>query len=87
MNRLSDLFDDICLKRMGEGAEVYGELGFLKNDMFKMLAEELFDVANYAKMHFIKLALIAEGMPEGFNETVQQKLGREGFIPAGGASE
>lgn len=57
LNRLAEEFDEFCRDRNEMGAEQYGPLAFLKNDMVEFLAEELADMCNYAKMMYIKIRL------------------------------
>lgn len=40
-----------------------------------MMAEELFDVANYARYHYIKIRMLQEEAPGN--------IGPDGFIPTG----
>jgi hypothetical protein len=60
----SNMFDDLCLKRHEGGAEEYGPFAFLKNDMIKMMIEEMCDVANYARYEFIKLVILDKKLSE-----------------------
>jgi hypothetical protein len=58
MQEFSELFDKLCQERHKAGSEEYGAFTFLENDVVRMMAEELADVANYARMHFIKLMML-----------------------------
>jgi hypothetical protein len=52
------LFDEVCRARHAMGAEKYGPLDFVSNDVLRMILEELSDVANYARYAFIKASII-----------------------------
>lgn len=56
---LSMLFTDMCARRHELGQEEYGAFTFLENDVIRMMCEELADIANYARMQFIKILLMA----------------------------
>lgn len=57
---LSKLFDHLSRERWVAGAEAYGPTAFMKNDVLRMMIEELVDMANYARMQVIKMLYIAE---------------------------
>lgn len=57
-------FFDLCQARHEGGEKTYGPLGFLKNDMFQFIYEELADASNYLRYLFIRLRLIEEGLNE-----------------------
>jgi len=58
IDRFGDGFETLRHIRYVKGAEEYGDLTFLDNDIIRMMAEELADTANYCKMQFIKLMLL-----------------------------
>lgn len=60
VNHYSKMFDELALHRHNAGAKEYGPLTFLENDVIAMMCEELADLANYARMQFIKLLIIQE---------------------------
>lgn len=62
INRLSELFDNLCAERHTEGQGKYGKLTFLGNDVVRMMLEELADTANYCRYQAIKLMLLQEAL-------------------------
>ena len=66
INDLAHEFDNFCQARHNAGAAEYGETGFLKNNMFRMIAEELADGANYMRYLYIKIRLL-EGIYDSEN--------------------
>ena len=58
IQNFSNEFKLRCKKRMSEGATEYGETAFLDNNVIEMAKEEVLDLANYAKMLFIKIRLL-----------------------------
>jgi hypothetical protein len=97
INALSYEFDAFCQARHNEGAAEYGHTGFLKNNLFRMIVEELADASNYMRYMYIKLRLM-EGMFESegstdFTGSVENTEGHEvshditSFVSAGGLSE
>lgn len=60
LQSLSEEFDQLTSIRHQEGAEEYGATAFLKNDMIRYIAEELADMANYARYLYIKLRIWEE---------------------------
>lgn len=61
IKQASQDFDKLTQERHQVGQKEYGEFTFLGNDVIRMMQEELADTANYARYHFIKLAII-QGM-------------------------
>jgi hypothetical protein len=57
-------FDALIEHRRVMGAEEYGQWGFLDNDTFQMMYEELADAVNYALFTFIKLRLVERAKDE-----------------------
>lgn len=75
----ADLFNELCYERHQLGAEEYGELTFLQNDVLRMMLEELADTANYCRMQAIKLLILqdrleAEMVSKGFVSEDQQEV-------------
>lgn len=61
IQKYNDLFDDMLQQRHEVvGREKYGNFAFLKNDVGRMLMEELADSANYARYLFIKIGILNE---------------------------
>ena len=58
LNQLAAEFDQLCQERHFTGAREYGPTGFIKNNMFRMIAEEMADIANYCRYEYIKLRLM-----------------------------
>lgn len=58
--RLSDEFSELTFSRYKTGEKEYGPVAFLKNPVVKMAAEELADLANYARFAYIKLRIQEE---------------------------
>lgn len=50
-------FEILCAKRARVGAEEYGQFKYLGNDMYKMIIEELADMANYIRFLYVKIRL------------------------------
>ena len=56
---LMDEFDDMCKQRHVTGVEKYGANdGFLKNNLFEMIAEEIADVTNYCRYLYVRMRLL-----------------------------
>lgn len=79
MQEKSDLFDELCKRRWEAGAEEYGPFTFLGNDIIRMMAEEMADIANYNRMQFIKIMLLAEML----EDELADKADPEGNITIG----
>lgn len=64
-------FSRLCRERWEKGAESYGQFGYLEPgvSLANMMAEELADLANYARALFVKVRLIEMSLQNG------------GFIP------
>lgn len=58
IEKFSEDFSRLCQERYDAGAEEYGHLTFIGNDVIRMMMEELADTANYCHMQFIKLSLL-----------------------------
>lgn len=58
LEEINKEFFDFCKERQDEGAQTYGPVAFLQNDMFQYMMEELADLANYARFAYIKLRLM-----------------------------
>lgn len=94
---LADEFDQFCIARHLDGAAQYGATGFMKNNMFQMIIEELADAANYIRYQYIKMRLL-EGAFQNANSTHfpsdlleadghQLSHDASSFVGAGGLSE
>jgi len=68
MELASAAFSDLTQERWLTGAKEYGDFAFLSNDTFEMLEEELADIANYARMTFIKVQLLKRVLAEKATE-------------------
>lgn len=64
LQTLSDEFSDLTEERHQMGAEQYGPTKFLTVDTVRMAAEELVDLANYARYMYIKLRIMEESLRE-----------------------
>jgi hypothetical protein len=60
INKFGAMFDVLCTERHAAGAEEYGALTFLGNDVVRMMMEELADTANYCRYQFVKLMFLQE---------------------------
>lgn len=71
-------FDHLTAERHREGAEEYGQLTFLGNDVVRMMMEELADTANYCRYQFVKLMFLQEQLEK--NPVIGNALsgGKEG---------
>jgi hypothetical protein len=58
--QFSDEFSALCFARHEVGAEEYGDMAFMDNDMFAFVYEELADAANYLRYQFMKLRIVEE---------------------------
>ena len=85
INKYGAMFDVLCVERHEKGAEEYGQLTFLGNDVVRMMMEELADTANYCRYQYIKLMFLqnqlenrlrTEGLA-GDGEDVQLDIGWE----------
>lgn len=75
----SERFDEMCQERWEMGAKEYGPVAFLDNDVLTMAMEEVVDLANYARMTFIKLAVLAGKV----QDYIAAEVGPQAFIPLG----
>lgn len=64
LQKFSDEFDQLMSSRHETGAEEYGPLAFLENNMFAYVYEELADASNYLRYQFIKLRVLEEKLHE-----------------------
>ncbi len=92
LQHLSEEFDTLIELRHETGAEEYGDVAFLTAPLVRMAAEELADLANYARYMYIKLRLMEEtlnasgvdlstGTSEEVRDEDQVPLGVAAFIP------
>lgn len=93
LQRLSEEFDALTELRHEVGAKEYGPATFLKVPLIRFAAEELADLANYARYLYIKLRVLEEvldasgvdlstGLIEEVWESDEVSLGLAQFIPA-----
>lgn len=90
MQRMSDLFDNLCFVRHQAGQKEYGKYTFLGNDVIRMMVEELADTANYCRYQAIKLMILQQRLTEQFEgngEEQMEELGINTFRGAGRAWE
>ena len=64
LNEKAEEFDQLAQERHQAGAEEYGSITFLGNDVIRMMLEELADTANYCKMQGIKLLMLQEQLEQ-----------------------
>lgn len=88
INAFSAAFDRLCRERHEAGAQEYGPVTFLGNDVIRMMMEELADTANYCRMQFVKLMMLQREVERTLEASgsseVRSIIGRESFK---GASE
>lgn len=93
LEHLSNEFDALTQLRHEVGAEEYGDVAFLTAPLVRMAAEELADLANYARYLYIRLRVLEEFLnargidfPTGTVEEVwgddPLSSGPSSFIPA-----
>lgn len=58
VNELGEEFDALCQERHNIGADKYGPLTWMENDVVRMMIEELADTANYCRYQSVKLMLL-----------------------------
>jgi hypothetical protein len=68
LNELSMRFTTLMAERHEAGAEEYGQLTFLGNDVVRMMLEELADVANYCRMQAVKLMVLQDTLEQEMRE-------------------
>lgn len=73
-NEYSITFDKLCQQRYEIGAQEYGPFTFLENDVIRMMAEELVDIANYARMQFVKLMIMQGALVGEVRKTDSQAV-------------
>lgn len=92
LQHLSEEFDSLTELRHETGAEEYGDVAFLTAPLVRMAAEELADLANYARYMYIKLRMMEEflnasgvdlstGASEEARDADEVPLGLASFIP------
>lgn len=62
VRRLSTEFDNKCQSKHDLGVEKYGEMTWLKVDTLEHAMDEVIDLANYARMTYIRLRMLQEGI-------------------------
>jgi hypothetical protein len=75
LNELSLRFTHLMAERHAAGAEEYGALSFLGNDVLRMMLEELADTANYCRMQAVKLMML--------QDTFEQEMTEKGIVTEG----
>jgi hypothetical protein len=60
LEELSDLYEEVCKARHAMGAQKYGPIDFMNNNIAKMLLEELVDIGNYSRYLFIKVSIMVK---------------------------
>jgi hypothetical protein len=68
LNEKSLQFIQLRDDRNAAGAEEYGAITFLGNDVIRMMLEELADTANYCEMQAIKLLILQERLEAEMTE-------------------
>jgi hypothetical protein len=91
LNEKSMQFTTLAAERHQAGAEEYGAITFLENDVIRMMLEELADTANYCRMQAIKLLILQERLESdgriigvamndaGPGDTIEVELGAQAF--------
>jgi hypothetical protein len=64
VNHLAQKFWELRTARHEAGAQEYGALTFLGNDVLRMMLEELADTANYCEMQAVKLMMLQEQLEQ-----------------------
>lgn len=64
LNQKAAEFEQLCAERHATGADRYGEITFLGNDVLRMMLEELADTANYCRMQGVKLLMLQDMLEE-----------------------
>ena len=83
---LAEEFDKMCQDRHDAGAEKYGPFKFFGADTLEEAAQELVDLANYARYTFIKLRMIQAQITEKLATEDGVKVSMtygQGFTPTG----
>lgn len=62
INRYSAEFDKACFDKHEMGEQKYGHGTWLGIDTMEHLKDEVVDAANYARMTYIKLCLVQDGV-------------------------
>lgn len=60
MNEKAEEFDTLAAERHQAGADLYGPITFLGNDVIRMMLEELADTTNYCRMQAVKLMILQD---------------------------
>ncbi len=77
----SEAFDNLCKTQWEKGRREYDDFNFLKVNTLEFALEELADLANYARMTFIKVWLIKEALASQLAESPQ--VGAKSFKTTG----
>ncbi len=77
----SEAFDELCKSQWEKGRREYGDFSFLKVNTLEFALEELADLANYARMTFIKVHLLKEALAAKVAEAPQ--MGAKSFKTTG----
>jgi len=83
--QFSEAFDNLTQARHEMGAQEYGVMTFIGNDVIRMMAEELADTSNYCRMQFIKLMILQELLEESLEATTEDniQMGAQAFKGVG----
>lgn len=74
-------FDQVCAERWAKGAEEYGPFNFMEVNTLEMAMEEVVDLANYARMTYLKLYHLREFLAAKAN--AGPEFGPQNFKPTG----
>lgn len=76
---LSTEFDTMCQQRHDMGAKKYGPVKFLEVNSLEMAAEEVIDLANYARYTYIKIRMLVDTLADLTSNSNTSVLGKDGF--------
>ena len=69
INAAVEAFQYLISERHRDGAERYGEITFLGNDVVRMMLEELANTVNYCTMQAVKLLILQKKLEESGQAT------------------
>jgi len=72
-------FVEEASRRLSDGAEKYGPAKFLEVDTLQEAMDEVLDLANYARMTYIKLFLLQESLKKIVSK--HPAADAQGFVP------
>jgi hypothetical protein len=70
----ADWFDQLCQTRWNDGAVEYGAMAFMKNDVMRMMVEELADTVNYCRAQVVKLMVLNDAVVSQNQELEDQEF-------------